>query len=80
MKFGSSRTSGLSVRTHSPLDKADGLVLGGGESDILVVVVDPALILELLEDVDGTVGRRVVDDDDFQIRVLLFQAPIPGSA
>ncbi len=71
MKFGRSRTSGFSVRTQSPPDSCDGLILGGGEPDVFVVIDDPAAILELFQDVDRTIGRVVIDDNDFAVRIVL---------
>jgi len=51
----------------------DSLVLGGGESHVLVVVVNAAAILELLQDIGGAIARGVVHHDDFLERVLLRQ-------
>ena len=73
MKFGSSRTSGFSVRTQSPRRERDGLVLRRGEADVFVVVVDPAAVRELLQDIDRAVGGGVVDDHHLQVPVLLLQ-------
>ena len=84
MKFGSSRTSGFKRQHPLPAGERDGLILRRRETDVLIVVDDPAAILELLQDVHRSVGRRVVDDDDFQVRILLlqnrFQAPLDESA
>ena len=71
MKLGSSSTSGLRVRTQVPDASADGLVLRGGEPNVLVVVNDLASILELLQYVHRAVGGGIIDDDDFFIGVAL---------
>ncbi len=71
MKLGSSSTSGLRVRTQVARPSADGLVLCGGESNILVVVNDPTAIFELLQYVHRAIGRGIIDDDDFFIGVAL---------
>ena len=73
MKFGSSRTSGFSVRTQSPFDSAMAWFCAAAKPIFSVVVDDPAAILELLEDVDRAVGGGVVDDDDLFRIVLLGQ-------
>src|SRR5690242_2817405 len=52
---------------------ADGLVLRGGKSDVLVVVDNLTAVFELLQNVYGPVGRRVVDDDDFLVGIALHQ-------
>ena len=62
----------------------DGLVLRGGEADVFLVVDDLAAVLELFQDIDGAVGRVVIDDDDFLVAVSLlehrFQASLDESA
>src|SRR5690349_4091450 len=64
--------------------EADGLILRRGEADVLLVVDDLASILELFQDIGGSVDRAVIDDDDFFVRILLleyrFQAPLDESA
>ncbi len=64
--------------------KPDGLVLRRREPDILIVVIDPAAVCELFQNIDGAVSRGVVDDDHFEVRILLFQdrfkAPLDESA
>src|SRR6185437_15483019 len=39
-----------------PTGKLDRLILGGGEAYVLVIVVDAAAILELLENIEGSVA------------------------
>ena len=50
---------------------ADGLILRGGESNVLVVIDDLAAILELLQYVHGAIGGGIIDDNDFLIGVAL---------
>jgi hypothetical protein len=47
------------------------LILGSGETDVLAVVNHLNTVFELFKDVDRTVRRSVVDDDDFFPLVLL---------
>jgi hypothetical protein len=46
--------------------------LGGGETDILVVVIDAATIGEGLDDVNRSVGGSVIYDNDLHILILLL--------
>ncbi len=49
----------------------DGLILSRGEADIIVVVVDLAAVFELFQNVDGAIGRGVIDDDYLFQRIPL---------
>src|SRR5574340_72327 len=51
----------------------DGLVLGAGEADVLLVVDNAASRLVLPEDIDGAVGGGVVNHHDLEAGVLLGQ-------
>src|ERR1700722_7948031 len=65
----------IGVECQHPLaaGEADGLVLCGGETDVFVVVMNLAALAELLEQIDSTVGRSIINDNDLEIRVLLFE-------
>jgi hypothetical protein len=62
----------------------DGLVLRRREPVVVVVVINLAAILELFQDIDRPVRGRVVDNDNFLVRVSLgqngFQAPFDKPA
>ncbi len=63
------------IQRENPLGRGhrNGLILRRRKADVFLVVVDPARALELLQDVHRAVGRRIVDNDDFQIRILLLE-------
>ena len=63
----------VGIQGHHPVSvgEPDGLVLGGGEADIVVVVIDAAAVLELFQNVDGAVGGGIVHHDDLFVGVAL---------
>ena len=65
MKFGQQQDVRVERQNPIAAGERDGLVLRRRETGVLVVVDDPAADLELLQNVDGAVGGRVIDDDDF---------------
>jgi len=65
----------IRVQGHHPVavSQPHGLVLRGGEPGVFLVVDDLAAVFELFQDVDGAVGRGVVNDDNFPSRIPLFE-------
>ena len=59
--------------------KTDSLILRRGEAYIPIVVVNAAVVFELFENVDCSIGGGIVDNKDLNVGVLLrqhgFQAP-----
>ncbi len=56
-----------------PARQGDGLILGGGEADVLIVVNDGAAVLVMFQNVHGSVRGGVVDDDDLEAGMLLTE-------
>ena len=71
---------GIERQHPVPFRQGDGLVLRGGESDVLLVVDHLAAIFEVFENVHRAVSRIVVDDDNFFVEIPLlqngFEAPL----
>ena len=79
-EIGKQQHIGIEGKHPIAVGELDGLILRGGEPDVLLVVVDLAAILELFEDVDGAIGGGIVDNDDFFVADIVGPAPIQDSA
>ena len=83
-EVGEQQDVGIQGQDPIAVGKLDGLVLGGREADVFLVLVDSAAVLELFQDVDGAVGRGIIDDNHFLQPVLLlehrFQAALDKAA
>ena len=70
-KSGLSITSGLRHSTHSPRDSRIAWFCAVGEANVLLVVDHPPRRLDLAQELTGAVGRSVVDEDDFEVAIVL---------
>ena len=79
MKFWQQQDVRVQCQNPVAVGQGDGLVLCGREPDVLVVVINAALVRERLQDVYRAVGRSVIDDHHFHIRILLLQDRIQAA-
>ena len=72
-KVGLQQDVGVQGQDPGPCGQFDSLILGSREPEVTVVVINPAAIRKLLKDVNRSIRRRVVYDNDFHVGVLLLQ-------